>query len=847
MSEGSVGSYIYDEEFDSLDGSDNEKEEKLKENIEKKGESKIEKSNDQGNLEKKGEFINKSDEQVQSTIIDGNGNNGGNNTNVVVLCDWDNGPLSNLESLLTYTASSQERADSFIAKADAASTSAEKAAAAALSAAQKIEDPLASLQSLLTTTTEQSARTEAAVAAANTVMTKAEAFVDAFPDQRASLQAMTTSAAEQSAKTEAIVASATTMVSKAEAFFESFPEKQAHLEATTVAATDAATKAEAAAESAESAAREAAEATRALSLSPRAHSSEPSKETADMMNRAVATAESAAKNVSQATLAISKSQTQFEKRLADQEALFAQQVKSHDAATKAAHEAASKATALAEEATRAALKSQDAATQAALQATKAAEKATAVAEEALHKVKDLQITAPSTVPPSSSPPTRRSFKKSESNESKKSGGRSNTKKENESNGSKNTPQPSPYLKNNSLANRTPKGKKIKDSGLEYMGSGVSPCAPKCAKKAVPPTPEQKENSNFKTTSSCWSDQVSTMASTNMFSPDATNSLLPHVSTETGEGEEVTEPHISWYEKLGLPTVALIGIKDKAEYRKWAEERKMQNAFRLFDVNQNNLIDRFEIMETVKDLGFNLTSQEYELLPEGPIDFAQFRTLVNDRSSRLGEKLERAIRNMPGFIEEAKRLAHDMCHHESLDAQLTNLYHMKNHYRMLARAKSNIDTWHYSNHSRCYHSRTPFPRIRVNPGEGKGIASRILPMERMHMILTGLVPGLHSKRLPKMERWAKKKPVKKEEICDETPPIGCTTTDDICIIDDEVMQLEDISPRLGDTSESKNSGSKSPKKKPKSSSRSSGNDTLPKMSPSPKGMEKRKRDSSSKTT
>ena len=80
--------------------------------------------------------------------------------------------------------------------------------------------------------------------------------------------------------------------------------------------------------------------------------------------------------------------------------------------------------------------------------------------------------------------------------------------------------------------------------------------------------------------------------------------------------------------------------------------------------------------------------------------------------------------------------------ESLDAQMTNLLHMQCHYKRIAKARATVDTWHYGPNSDCYHSYVAF-RTGQGQQNARKRTGRMLPIERMHMILSDEIPSLKS--------------------------------------------------------------------------------------------------------
>ncbi|CAD7957365.1 unnamed protein product [Amoebophrya sp. A120] len=99
-------------------------------------------------------------------------------------------------------------------------------------------------------------------------------------------------------------------------------------------------------------------------------------------------------------------------------------------------------------------------------------------------------------------------------------------------------------------------------------------------------------------------------------------------------------------------------------------------------------------------------------------------------------------NLNQTILRAKQLAQEnFSYKNSLDTQMTNLLHMQHHYRLIANAKSSIDTWHYGKNSKCFHAliHPGTAAWSSSPEKNRSLAlrvkqNRLLPLERMHLLL-----------------------------------------------------------------------------------------------------------------
>jgi len=106
--------------------------------------------------------------------------------------------------------------------------------------------------------------------------------------------------------------------------------------------------------------------------------------------------------------------------------------------------------------------------------------------------------------------------------------------------------------------------------------------------------------------------------------------------------------------------------------------------------------------------------------------------VKSGLSGLQDVIESTLDHMRNNVKRAKQLGLECQGKESLHTQLTNLFNMQYHYKAVANAQPSVDSWHYSANSKCYHSLIALKSVNARRKQ----TGRMLPMERMHLILTG---------------------------------------------------------------------------------------------------------------
>lgn len=160
---------------------------------------------------------------------------------------------------------------------------------------------------------------------------------------------------------------------------------------------------------------------------------------------------------------------------------------------------------------------------------------------------------------------------------------------------------------------------------------------------------------------------------------------------------------------------------------------IETVFNYFDKDNSGTIRKCEIEEVVRQLGLDVTPDTFsEILDEFPLEaltFAMFSECIKKLDVPVVNAAAEGLMHMNKTIMRAKKLAMEMANKEPLDKQLTNLFHMQNHYRMITKARASVDSWHYSQTSKCYHAHAHglSPRLRKN--------KKCLPMDRMQMILS----------------------------------------------------------------------------------------------------------------
>eukprot|EP00392_Amoebophrya_sp_AT5.2_P013847 g13979.t1 len=109
-------------------------------------------------------------------------------------------------------------------------------------------------------------------------------------------------------------------------------------------------------------------------------------------------------------------------------------------------------------------------------------------------------------------------------------------------------------------------------------------------------------------------------------------------------------------------------------------------------------------------------------------------VVKSGLSGLQDVIESTLDHMRNNVKRAKQLGLECQGKESLHTQLTNLFNMQYHYKAMAvaNAQPSVDSWHYSANSKCYHSLIALKSVNARRKQ----TGRMLPMERMHLILTG---------------------------------------------------------------------------------------------------------------
>jgi len=162
------------------------------------------------------------------------------------------------------------------------------------------------------------------------------------------------------------------------------------------------------------------------------------------------------------------------------------------------------------------------------------------------------------------------------------------------------------------------------------------------------------------------------------------------------------------------------------------QSQLFEVFQFLDTDKSGYIERSEIVSAIRQLGMDVEPDTLAQTMINTPEALNFDEFIQAFSSLglITNLVDGTLDHMNKTIIRAKNLGVEMQTKTSLDTQLTNLFHMQNHYRMIGEAKPSVDSWHYGPQSKCYHSFT-----MTNPNWIFKKNRRWLPMERMHMILT----------------------------------------------------------------------------------------------------------------
>ncbi|CAD7955993.1 unnamed protein product [Amoebophrya sp. A25] len=167
------------------------------------------------------------------------------------------------------------------------------------------------------------------------------------------------------------------------------------------------------------------------------------------------------------------------------------------------------------------------------------------------------------------------------------------------------------------------------------------------------------------------------------------------------------------------------------------DAQIEKAFAFFDKDRSGTIEKSEIKAVIREVALDIPTQDLlhllEAIPDGhQLDFHEFKALVKSSFGCLRDVVESTLNHMRQTVVRAKALAVESHGRESLHTQMTNLFNMQHHYRAISAAQASVDSWHYSANSKCYHSLIALKGVNSQ----RKRTGRMLPMERMHLILTG---------------------------------------------------------------------------------------------------------------